>query len=129
MPSGTLTVNAAQTFSVMLLVSVSQKTKYGTDEPDITKQGERKYACDCAVTYLAENGMKVVSEVISVGIIGGDLPQIQPGTQVEFDSLRAGVSAPEKRENGRVSGGRLYWMGSGLRAVSGRYSASKSEAA
>lgn len=116
---GTLTVNAAQTFSTMLLLSATQKMKFGTNppEPDITKNGERKYACECAVTYLAENGMRPVSEVISVGIIGGDLPTIPPGTPVEFDSLRAGVSAPEKRDNGRISGGRLYWMGSGIRSA------------
>ena len=51
--------------------------------------------------------MRPVSEVISVGITGGDLPTIAPGTAVEFDSLSAGVSSPEKRDNGGISGGRL----------------------
>jgi hypothetical protein len=113
---GTITVSAKQTFATMLLLSAAQKTKFGTDEPDISKSGEKKFAVECAVTYLAENGMRPVSEVISVGLIGGDLPTIPPGTPVEFDSLRCGVSAPEKREgSNRISGGRLYWMGSGLR--------------
>jgi hypothetical protein len=116
--AGTLTVNTKQTFSAILLISATQKTKYGTDEPDITKSGERKYAVECAVTYLAENGMRPISEVISVGLIGGDLPTIAPGTPVEWDSLRAGVSAPEKRENGKgIAGGKLWWQGSGLRPV------------
>ena len=119
MPGGNLTVNVKQTFSTMILLSASQKIKFGTDEPDVTKAGERKYAVECAVTYLAENGMKPVSEVISVGIIGGDLPTIAPGTVVEFDSLRAGVSSPEKRDNGRIMGGKLFWMGSGLRPAQG----------
>lgn len=127
---GTLTINAQQTFSAMLLLSATQKMVFGKpDEPDITKAGEKKFAIECAVTYLAENGMKPISEVISVGIIGGDLPTIPPGTAIEFDSLRAGVSAPEKRDNGRISGGRLYWMGSGVRAVSASYRAPKSDAA
>lgn len=115
--AGTLTVNAKQTFTTMILLAASQKTKFGTDEPDVTKQGEKKFAVEVAVTYLAENGMRPVSEVISVGLIGGDLPTIAPGTSVEFDTLRAGVSSPEKRDNGRISGGKFWWQGSGLRAA------------
>lgn len=126
---GTLTVSTQQTFTTMLLLSAAQKMKFGTDQPDITKNGERKYAVEVAVTYLAENGMRPVSEVISVGLIGGDLPTIAPGTAIEFDTLRAGVSAPEKKENGRVTGGKLWWQGSGLRPAAAYRSTSKSDAA
>jgi len=130
MPSGILTVNAPETFSMMILLSASQKMKFvngkPTGEPDLTAAKEKKFAVEVAVTYLSENGMRPISEVISVGIIGGDFPTILQGTPVEFDTLRAGVSQPERRDNGRISGGRLWWQGSGLRAVSGRYSSSKS---
>ena len=116
--AGTITVNTKQTFAAMLLISATQKTKFGTDEPDITKSGERKYAVEVAVSYLAEEGRRPISEVISVGVIGGDLPTIPPGTPVEWDVLRAGVSSPERKENGRgIQGGKLWWQGSGLRPV------------
>ena len=52
-------------------------------------------------------------------ITGGDhsaILGIPPGSVVELDRLRCGVSAPEKREGGRrYRGGRLYWMASGIR--------------
>jgi hypothetical protein len=42
---------------------------------------------------------------------------IAPGTSVEFADLRCGVSAPEKRENGRVVGGKLWFQASAVRPV------------
>ena len=44
------------------------------DLPDLTKNGEKKCEITVAVTYLAEEGRKPLSEVIAVAIIGGDLP-------------------------------------------------------
>ena len=49
--------------------------------------------------------------VIFSGLVGSSMP---PRTQVTFDGLRAGVSAPEQRErkdgNGtRVVGGKLFY--------------------
>lgn len=126
--AGTVTVNAAQTFSTMLLLSASIKTKFGTAEPDVTKTGEPKYSVECAASYLAEEGQRVTSEVLSITLIGGDLPTIPPGTPVEFGTLRAGVSAPEKRDNGRISGGKFYWMASGIRPASS-YRSAKTDAA
>jgi hypothetical protein len=117
--AGTLTVNAKQTFAAMLLMSAEQKTKFGTDQPDISRNGEKKWTVQLAVTYLAEEGMRPVSEVISVTVTGGDSITIPPGSAVEFDAIRAGVSSPEKRDNGRIAGGKLYWMASGLRLAQG----------
>lgn len=112
---GTLTVDAKQTFAAMLLMSAAPKLKFGTDQPDVSATGEKKFTAEVAVTYLAENGMRPVSEVISVTVTGGDNITIAPGTPVEFDSLRCGVSQPEKRDNGRIAGGKLYWMAYGIR--------------
>jgi hypothetical protein len=116
---GTLTVNTQQTFATMLLMSAAQKLKFGTTEPDISATGEKKHTCEVAVTYLAEQGMRPVSEVITITVTGGDNITIPPGTPVEFASLRCGVSQPEKRDNGRIAGGKLYWMASGIRPVMG----------
>jgi hypothetical protein len=115
---GTVTVDVRSTFSTILLMSVAEKTKFGTDQPDISATGERKYTAELAVTYFAENGMRPVSEVVSVTVTGGDhnaILSIPPGSLVELDRLRCGVSAPERKENGRIAGGRLYWMAAGIR--------------
>lgn len=116
---GTVHVDTRQTFAAMLVMGISPKLKYGTDQPDISPTGERKFTVEVAVTYTTEPGMRPVSEVISVTLTGGDpsLPtSIMPGTPVELDSLRCGVSAPEQRADGKgIRGGRLYWQCSGIR--------------
>lgn len=121
MPSGTITVDTGATFAAVLLLSAADKMKFGTDQPDIAQDGQRKYTCEVAVTYKPDPGMRPVSEVLAVTVTGGTDPagSIMPGTPVEFDRLRAGVSSPEKRDNGRISGGRLFWMASGIRASHG----------
>jgi hypothetical protein len=117
--AGTLTINAKATFATMLLMGSEPKMKFGSDQPDISRTGEKKWTVQLAVTYLAEEGMRPVSEVIAVTVTGGDSITIAPGTVVEFDVIRAGVSSPEKRDNGRIAGGKLYWQGSGLRPAQG----------
>ena len=120
MPSGMITIDPGATFATMLLMSISEKTKFGTDIPDVSATGERKYTVECAVTYHAEPGMRPVSEVLPITLTGGDHAQVmglQPGTQVAFHRIRAGVSQPEKRDNGRISGGRLWYSASGIRPV------------
>ena len=43
MPSGMITIDARRTFAAMLLMSVSEKMQFGTQIPETTKDGERKY--------------------------------------------------------------------------------------
>lgn len=112
---GTLTINAKQTFATMLLMSAAPKLKFGTSEPDVSAIGEKKFTVEAAVTYLAEGNMRQVSEVITITVTGGDSITLPPGTPIEFDSLRCGVSTPEMRDTGRIAGGKLYWMASGIR--------------
>jgi hypothetical protein len=117
---GMLTVDVRSTFAAMIVMSVAEKMKFGTEVPEVNAAGERKYTAELAVTYLAENGMRPVSEVISATITGGDhqaILSIPPGTPVTLDKLRCGVSAPEKRDDGRVRGGRLWFSAAGIRPV------------
>jgi hypothetical protein len=117
---GTVTVDVRATFAAMILMGIAEKMKFGTDQPEISATGERKYTAEVAVTYHAENGMKPVSEVISVTITGGDhnaILGIPPGSVIGVDRLRCGVSAPEKRDDGRVRGGKLYWMAASIRPI------------
>ncbi|MGA2830252.1 MAG: hypothetical protein ABSF03_29560 [Streptosporangiaceae bacterium] len=127
--AGTITVDTGDTFATMLLMSIGPKLKFGTTEQDISASGERKYAAELAVTYVTEPGMRSLSEVISVTITGPgpDILDIRPGSLVELRRLRAGVSSPEKRDNGRIAGGRFYFMAEGIRlatVASGRAAAS-----
>ena len=129
---GTIHVNTDATFAAMILMSIGEKMIFGTEQPEITKAGERKYAAEVAVQYRPENGMKAISEVISATITGGDhaaILGIAPGSPVVLEGLRCGVSAPEKRDDGRVRGGRLYFMASAIRSAAASYRAPKSDAA
>ncbi len=118
---GSISVNERETFGTILLMSAAPKLKFGTDQPDISANGEKKWTAEVAVTYHTEPGMRPVSEVLSVTVTGPDNVTINPGTPVEFDRLRCGVSTPElrDRDRGRIAGGRLFWMASGIRPASG----------
>ena len=117
---GMITVDQQQTFaSPPLVMSVGPKLKFGTDVQDVTRNGEKKYVVQVAVSYFADYG-RAQAEVIEIGLVGTDpATTIQPGMPVQFDRLRCGVSAPEKTDEGRVRGGRLYWSADGVRPFSG----------
>jgi len=112
---GTITIDSPRTFTTVIAMAVSPKMKFGTDQQDMSATGERKWTIQAAVTYVAEYGMRAVSEVIDVTITRGEQPSVTPGQVIELVDLRCGISAPEKRDNGRISGGRLYFMASDAR--------------
>lgn len=121
MPGGFITVDCKNTFAAAIFLGAAGKTIFGSDnQPDISKDGQRKYSADVAVTYLADPGRKPVSEVISISLMGADpSASVSPGTPVEFDRLRCSVSSPEKREgSNRISGGRLFYMADAIRPAS-----------
>ena len=129
---GTIHVDTDATFSTMILMGIAEKMKYGTDVPEVSALGEKKYTAEIAVQYRPEGTMRPVSEVISATITGGDhnaILGIAPGSPVVLEGLRCGVSAPEKRDDGRVRGGRLYFMASAIRSAAASYRAPKSDAA
>ena len=122
---GMITVSQQETFSTPpLVMSVGPRLKYGTDQQDITRGGERKWSVQVAVSYFPDYGMRSVAEVIEVGLTGEDPGgSVQPGMPVQFDRLRVGASAPEQRDAGegrtRVVGGKLYWQADAVRPFSG----------
>jgi len=114
---GAIAIDTKSTFAAAIFLGASQKMLFGTDQPDVAKDGQRKFAADIAVTYLAEPGRKPVSEVISVSVLGTDpAATITAGSPVEFDGLTCGVMAPQRNERGGVSGGKLYFMARAIRA-------------
>lgn len=119
---GLITVSQQDTFTAPpIVMSVGPRLKFGSDtEQEVTRDGERKWVVQTAVSYVPQFGMKPVAEVMEVGLTGEDPSAvISPGTSVEFSRLQVGVSAPELRERKdgsmRVAGGRLYWMAAGVR--------------
>ena len=119
---GTIHIDQAATFSgppIALMAVV--KTKFGTDQPEISKDGERKYSVHVAVTYRPEYGMAPQSEVLQVTVTGGpDLTSsLQPSSPVEFDDLRCGFSAAEARPDGRIRGGKPFFMATAVKAFAG----------
>jgi hypothetical protein len=118
---GMITVSQQETFSTPpLVMSAGPRLKFGTDQQDITRNGERKWSVQVAVSYFPDFGMRAVAEVIEIGLTGEDPSlTIQPGMPVQFDRLRVGATAPEATAEGRVRGGRLYWQADGVRPFSG----------
>jgi len=118
---GTIVIDQQATFSSPpLCMSVGPRNKFGTDVQDVNRDGQKKWSCQVAVSYFPEFGMRAQAEVIEVGLVGEDPSRVvQPGMPVQFDRLRCGVSAPEKTDEGRVRGGRLYWQADAVRPFSG----------
>jgi hypothetical protein len=119
---GTLAIDAANTFAAALLMSAGPKPKFGstTGEISVNAAGIPQYQAEVAVTYLAEPGRRPVSEVITVTITAPSDPtkDLAPGSPVMFDGLRAGVSQPEARDNGKgIRGGRMWFSASGIRSA------------
>jgi hypothetical protein len=117
---GTFVVDTRSTFAAALLMASGPKIKFQSTEQDVSTNGERKWEVQAALTWNAEPGMRPVAEVISITMFGGADPaaNIPPGSPVEFDGFRVGISAPERTERG-VRGGKPWYQASGVRALNG----------
>jgi hypothetical protein len=128
---GTIYVDTGRTFATMIAMGCGPKMAFGTEQQDVSKNGEKKWALQVAVTYVADPGMRAVSEVIDVTVTGGDqAPLVKPGDQIEVTDLRVGISTPQARENGKgISGGRPWYQASGARVAGGAKFGGKDQAA
>jgi hypothetical protein len=121
---GTLIVNARESFSTVIFMGSEPRMRFGTLEQDVSANGERKWTVSAAVTYTAEPGQRTQSDVLNVTVTGPAADpglSIPTGSQIEFDALRVGVSAPEQREgSNRIVGGRAWFTARNVRAVNGR---------
>jgi hypothetical protein len=115
-----LAIDAANTFSAALLMGSAPKAKYGskTGEISVNADGVPQYQVSVAVTYLPNGAGRVISEVIPVTIAAHQDPakDIAAGTPVQLDGLRAGVSDPEVRDDGKgVRGGKIWYTATAVR--------------
>lgn len=119
---GTFVVDPAATFTATLLLSSSPKRKFGSQtEQETNAAGVPKWALEVAATFApAFDGQQPVSEILSVTVTTPADPAMgmTPGTPIALEGLRVGVTAPEKRDNGTIRGGRLWYSATGLRSFS-----------
>lgn len=115
--AGTFAVDCAATFAAALLMSSAPKTKFGTQVQDVSAAGVPKWTVEAAVTFLAQEGMRPVSEVIALTVTSPADPGqgIPPGTLVVFDGFRVGISAPEKNDRGGIRGGKFWYQAAAIR--------------
>jgi hypothetical protein len=120
---GTFVIDAGATFTSTLLLSSSPKREFGAAEGVQAKNGAGvpKWAVEVAVTFApAFEGQQPVSEILSVTVPAAGDPAMgmTPGTPVTLEGFRAGLTAPEKRDDGRIRGGKLWYSATGLRSFS-----------
>src|SRR5215471_2926951 len=117
----TYAINTAATFATAMLMACQPKLAFGTQDQDRTAAGLPKWEAQVAVTYVAEPGMRAVSEVIAVTIAAETDPAagVPVPCLVEFTDLRMGVSTAEARQDdrggARVRGGRPWFQASSIR--------------
>jgi hypothetical protein len=118
----TYVIDTGSTFSAMLLMASGPKLKFGTPDQDISASGERKWEVQAAATWHTEPGMRPISELIRVTILGGSDPAagLLAGTPIQLDGLRLGVSTPESGEGGRVRGGKPWYQAAAVHSLNGR---------
>lgn len=130
--NATYVIDSGKTFTQLLLMSSGAKTKFGSQDQDVSANGEKKWAVECAATYRTEPGRRPVSEVITVTVTGpasDPAEGIAPGSPVVLDGLRVGISAPESGESGRIRGGRPWFQADGLRQAQPAFRGKEGQAA
>lgn len=127
---GTFVIDTDKTFTVAFLMSCDKKLKFGEQVQDVNATGVPKWALEVAVTFTTENGMKPVSEVLSVSVAAPTSPaeHIAPGSPVVLDGFRVGSNPPEKNDRGGIRGGKLWFTAAAVRPA-GPAAASKRDAA
>jgi hypothetical protein len=130
---GTLLVDPS-TFQSAIVMAVAPKEVFGQPGvQDKNSAGVLKWQAAVAVSYVPDpaGGMTAQSEVLQITITSNTDPgaNCPLGTQVTLDQLRVGLSPPEKRDNGSIRGGRLWFSAAGLRPTATTYRSSKSDAA
>jgi hypothetical protein len=122
---GTILVDPATFISAISMGAVAREIFGQPGVQERTKDTNLpKWTVGVAVAWAPDsNGITAPSEVLNVTVVSDTDPATAcpPGTAVQFESLRAGVSAPEQRTRSdgstRVSGGRLYWSAASVKPV------------
>jgi hypothetical protein len=117
----TFAIDTGRTFAAALLMASGPKIRFQSTEQDVAADGQRKWEVQAAVTWHADPGQRPFSDLIRVTVLGGTDPAagLPAGTPIELTDLRLGVMNAEQGENGRVRGGKPFYMASGVRPLNG----------
>ncbi|OLL89513.1 hypothetical protein Ae406Ps2_6441c [Pseudonocardia sp. Ae406_Ps2] len=131
----TFKIDAVATFTMLLLMAVEPKFKFGTTDQECVKgSGIPKWTAQVTAGFPGYEG-KVNYQVLPVTIVSNDDPRqaVQPGTPVELIDFEVGVmdKTITDRDSGerKVVGAQVYYRASGLRPIgaTGRRSEPKVE--
>jgi hypothetical protein len=113
-----IAVDTAKTFSVLIYMGSEPRADFNTGEHQRNAAGTLKWSVTVAAQTIPANGQRSTAETLSVGIASDKDPgaEIQPGTPILLDDLRAGVMDPEQRGE-KIRGGRLFWQATGVRPL------------
>lgn len=121
----TFKIDATATFTMLLLMAVEPKLKFGSDsDQECTKAGIPKWVAQVTAGFSTFG--KTSYEVLPVTIVSNEDPRqsVQPGTPVELADFEVGVmdKTITDRDSGerKVVGAQVYYRASGLRPIGGR---------
>jgi hypothetical protein len=102
----------------MMLVAVEPKNDRETGVQYTNRDGtEKKWNVQVVCSMPSRfDASRTDSEVLAVTVTTAEDPtgRISEGDQVWFDGFSVGVMPPEKTENDRIRGGKLFWTASGV---------------
>ena len=105
-------------FTRLMLVAIEPKADRETGAQYTSKDGtERKWTVQVVASMPSRfDAGRTDSEVLAVTVTCPDDPRdsVSEGDPVRFDGLTVGVMAPEKTENDRIRGGKLFWGATGV---------------
>lgn len=112
------TIDTAASFTLAILMSAGPREEF--QKPGVqehAKDGTPKWSCTIGVSSPPVGAFPAQSDMITVTVTQPNDPalDITPGMPVTLIDLRVGVSAPEKRDNGRIAGGKSFFQASGIR--------------
>ena len=125
-------VDVSQSFTAAFLMSSAPREEFGKPGvQDHSADGTPKWSCDIAVTAPPKGKRPAQSDVVTVTVTQPSDPSndITPGTPVVLEGLEVGASAPEKRDNGSIKGGRIFHTATGIRSAAPSFRSSKSSEA
>lgn len=121
MPINSVPVDQAA-FVKLMVVSIEPRTDRDTGVQLTNRDGTEKKWTVQVVAQLPSrwDSGRTDSEVLSVTVTCAEDPsaQVMEGEKVAFTDLTVGVMPPEKGENDRIRGGKLFWQATGVRAAS-----------
>jgi hypothetical protein len=119
-------------FSRMMVVSIEPRMAFEFDQVTRKRRDtgiqatssdglEKKWTVQVVISMPSRFDSRTQSEVVPVTVTCAEDPsaQVMEGDRAWFDNLTVGVMNPEQDpESGRITGGRLFWQATAVRAQS-----------